>query len=235
MSASGPQVAVVTGASRGIGKATAELFREQGMTAIGVSRNIEHSEGSRSCDVRDEQSVAGLFDELVASHGRVDVLVNCAGVVSTTAPLELGVEEWEAVLRTNLIGTYLCCKNAILHMRPRRYGKIINVSSIAGRAYSQTASLAYTCSKYGVIGLTRQLAAAYGGDGIRINCVAPSQILSEMLIANVPQDRIDGLAAANPLGRLADPDDVAQTICFLAGDGASYINGAVLDINGGQI
>ncbi len=235
MSASSPRVAVVTGASRGVGKATVELFREQGMTAIGVSRSIGNSEGSLSCDVGDEQSVAGLFDELVASHGRVDILVNCAGVASTTAPLELGVEEWEAVLRTNLIGTYLCCKNAILQMQPRRYGKIINVSSIAGRSYSRTASLAYTCSKYGVIGLTRQLAAAYGSDGIRINCVAPSQILSEMLVANVPQERIDELAAANPLGGLADPRHVARTISFLADDGSSYINGAVIDINGGQL
>ncbi len=235
MSASSPRVAVVTGASRGVGKATVELFREQGMTAIGVSRSIGNSEGSLSCDVGDEQSVAGLFDELVASHGRVDILVNCAGVSTTTAPLELGVEEWEAVLRTNLIGTYLCCKNAILHMRPQRYGKIINVSSIAGRAFSKTSSVAYTCSKYAVIGLTRQLAVAYSGDGININCVAPSQILTEMLIAHVPQGRREELAAANPLRRLADPEEVARTISFLAGDGASYINGAVIDINGGQL
>jgi 3-oxoacyl-[acyl-carrier protein] reductase len=215
--------------------ATAGLFREQGMTTIGISRNMENTDITRSCDVRDEDSVVQTFSAVVEEHGRIDVLVNCAGIVSTTAPLEQSVDEWESILRTNLIGTYLCCKSAILHMRPCRYGKIINVASIAGRSYSQTASLAYTCSKYGVIGLTRQLAATYGRDGITVNCVAPSQIMSETLTENVPKDWIAALAASNPVGRLAEVGEVAQTICFLAGDGAAYINGAVIDINGGQL
>jgi 3-oxoacyl-[acyl-carrier protein] reductase len=228
-------VAVVTGASRGIGKATADLLREQGVMTFGISQHIENTDWTRQCDVRDEDSVSSAFRELVSTYGQIDILVNCAGVVSTKGPLDLSVQEWETVLGVNLIGTYLCCKHAILNMRSRQYGKIVNVSSIAGRSHSRTASVAYTCSKYGVIGVTRQLAATFGKEGININCVAPSQTMSEMLMANIPKEQLDALASSNPLGRLSEPREVAQTICFLTSDAASYINGAVIDVNGGQL
>lgn len=185
--------------------------------------------------MRDERAVERIFAELVSTFGRIDILANCAGIASIGDPLGLPVEEWEAVLRTNLTGTYLCCRYALIPMRERHYGKIINVSSIAGRSYSRTASVAYTCSKYAVIGLTRHLAASFGKDGININCVCPSQTKTEMLISNVPQAELDRLATSVPLGRLAEPEEIAQTIFFLASDAASYINGAVIDVNGGQL
>ncbi len=175
------------------------------------------------------------FHRIVERLGRVDILVNCAGIVSMTDPLRLRLADWEAVLRTNLIGTYFCCKQALSHMRRQRYGRIVNLSSIAGRSYSRSASLAYTSSKYAVIGLTRQLAAQFGKNHITVNCICPSETRSEMLLRAVPRARLRSAARANPLGRLAEPSEVAQAIAFLTSDAASYINGAVLDINGGLL
>ena len=229
------RVAIVTGASRGIGKATLDLLASQDVLTVGISRHLEESEGNRRCDVSDEAEVGTVFEEVATAYGRIDIVVNCAGIVKTGDPLAVSTEEWQTILGTNLIGTYNCSKHAITHMRPRGYGRIVNISSVAGRAFSQTASLAYTCSKYGVIGLTRQLAATFGKDGIHVNCVAPSQTLSEMLVSNVSSDDLESLASKNPLGRLATPAEVAETICFLASDRASYINGAVIDVNGGQV
>lgn len=235
MSVDGKRLAVVTGASTGIGKVTAELLRSQGIATVGISRRLEDASWTRRCDVTDEKSVERVFQEILSTFGGIHILVNCAAIVSTAGLLDVSVQDWEIVLRTNLIGTYLCCKHAIIHMRGRRWGKIVNVSSIAGRSYSRTASVAYTCSKYGVIGLTRHLAATFGKDGININCVAPSQTLTETLLINVSKAQLEELASSNPLGRLADPKEVAQTICFLVSDAASYINGAVIDVNGGQL
>lgn len=235
MSREGPKVAVVTGASSGIGRATAELFRAQAVRVIGLSRHLAESETSIRCDVREERSVERAFRRVTERFGRVDVLVNCAGIVSMTDPLRLRLVDWEAVLRTNLIGTYFCCKQVLGLMRKQRYGRIVNLSSIAGRSYSCTASLAYTSSKYAVIGLTRQLAAQFGKDRITVNCICPSETRSEMLLAAVPRSRLRAAARANPLGRLAEPREVAQAIAFLASDAASYINGAVLDVNGGLL
>ncbi len=235
MSSDGKRVAVVTGASSGIGKVTADLLSKQGITTIGLSRRVEDTHLTRRCDVRDEQLVRAVFGDIIAGFGHIDILINCAGIVSQSDPLAVPVEEWDAVLRTNLVGTYLCCKHAIPTMSAQRFGRIVNVSSIAGRSYSRTASIAYTCSKYAVVGLTRQLAASFGREGITINCVCPSQTKSEMLLTNVAPEQIDALVASIPVGRLAEPEEVAQVICFLASDAASYINGAAVDVNGGQI
>lgn len=229
----GRRVAVVTGASSGIGKATIELFRRRGITTVGVSRRLSDTTRTLRGDVRDDASVARVFQQVADRFGHVDILVNCAGIVTTTDALALRVEDWLEVLRTNLIGTYLCCKHAVRLMRRRRYGRIVNLSSIAGRTYSRNASLAYTSSKYAVIGLTRQLAAQFGRDGITVNCVSPSETESEMLLQAVPRRRLEAAARAHPLGRLAQPREVAQAIAFLASEEASYINGAVLDVNGG--
>ena len=235
MSSEGERFAVVTGASSGIGKVTAEILRGNGIPTVGLSRRFANSQWTRQCDIGQEPSIRRVLDEIISTLGHIDVLINCAAVVSTEDPLEISVEKWEEVFRVNLLGSYLCCKYVIPHMRSRKYGKIVNVSSIAGRLYSRTASVAYTCSKYAVIGLTRHLAATFGRDSININCVAPSQTLSDTLLAHVPQAQLDALAASNPLGRLATPEEVAQGIVFLSSDAASYINGAVLDVNGGLV
>jgi len=227
--------AIVTGASRGIGKAICDLFVEHGITAIGVSRYIELSDVTRRCDIRDEAAVKALFAELADTFGHIDILVNNAGIVTHGDILETSLEEWENVMRTNLTGAFLCCKHVLKHMKERRYGKIVNISSIAGRFRSSMASVAYTCSKYGIVGLTRQLALHYARHNININCICPSQTRTSMLAKNISQERIDALVSNIPAGRLAEPDDIAQVVYFLSTDAASYINGAIIDINGGQI
>lgn len=235
MSDSVGRVAVITGVSRGIGAATARLLSAQSNSTIGLSRTVENTGSTRACDVRDESSVVKAFSDIIRTHGRIDILVNCAGIATAKDPLSLNIDDWESVLQTNLVGTYFCCKHAIPHMREQKYGRIVNIASVAGRSFSRTASLPYTCSKYAVIGLTRQLAATFGRDGINVNCVAPAQTLSEMLVESVPESELKQLAEKNPLGRLAQPDEVAAVICFLASDKASYINGAVVDVNGGIV
>ncbi|MBI3319304.1 MAG: SDR family oxidoreductase [Candidatus Omnitrophica bacterium] len=226
-------MAVVTGASSGIGKATATLFRTRGWRTIGLARQAAATRTSRPCDIRDERAVARTFAGILNDFGRIDVLVNCAGVASQAEPLTVSLDEWERVLRTNLIGTYLCCKAALTPMRQQRSGRIVNVASRAARSYSPTSSVAYTCSKYGVVGLTRQLAVNFASEGITMNCVCPSETLSEMLRTHVPAPRLRALARNHPMGRLAEPREIAAVIGFLVSDDASYLNGAVIDANGG--
>lgn len=236
MSSETQRVAIVTGASRGIGRAAAELLSRDGFLVVGVSRGLKDSPSTRSCNVSDEEAVRGVFDDVAATLGRIDVVVNCAGIATKNDdPLEVTREEWQTTFETNLLGTYYCSKHALPHMQQGGQGSIVNVASVAGRSFSKTASLAYTCSKYGVIGLTRQMAATLGRDGIRINCVAPSQARTDMLMSKLSSEEIDQLEKTNPLGRLASPNEVAETICFLASERASYVNGAVLDVNGGLI
>jgi len=235
MSDGSGRVALVTGASRGIGLATTTLLTTRGVTVIGASRHATDGEFSRRLDITDDADVKRVVDDVASAFGRIDVLVNCAGVATTGDPLGLSLEDWDRVLRTNLIGTYSCCRHVIPVMRRHGVGRIVNVASVAGRAYSRTASVAYTASKYGVVGLTRQLAAAFGREGITINCVAPSQVDTEMLAAVATPEQLAAVAAVNPLERLARPEEVAEAIVFLASEGASYINGAVLDVNGGLL
>ena len=227
------RVAVVTGGSSGIGKATAELLGRRGVTAVRLARRLDDAETALHCDVRDEQQVFRAFRLVLERFGRVDILVNCAGAAAKADSLSVTREQWDQMLGTNLIGTYHCCREALKVMQRQGWGRIINISSIAGRSYSRTASVAYTCSKYGVIGLTRQLAAEFGKHGVTVNCVCPSETKSEMLLEHLSVERIRELSGANPIGRLAEPNEVAEVIAFLASEGASYVNGAVLDVNGG--
>ena len=236
MSSETQRIAIVTGASQGIGKAANAMLSRDGFLTVGLSRGLNNSPSTRRCDVREEDSVAEVFGEVADTLGRIDVLVNCAGIAAKRGdPLDVSRDEWQTMFETNLLGTYHCSKYAIRQMQKSRYGRIINLASVAARSYSKTASLAYTCSKYGVVGLTRQLAAVFGKDGITVNCVAPSQTLTDLLLPNVTPETLDQLKKSNPLERLANPNEVAETICFLASEGASYINGSVVDVNGGLI
>lgn len=228
-------VAVVTGASSGIGRATFDLFTKQGWRTVGLARRFSNTPSTRRVDVDRVAEVEKVFHDLLKEHGRIDVLVNCAGITSMMNPLEIPVAEWEKVFRTNVFGTYLCCQQVLPAMCERRFGKIVNVSSIAGRFYSQSASVAYTASKYAVIGITRQLAGQFAAHGVNINCVCPSQTATEMFLNNVSKEQQERLTANHPMKRLAKPEEVAEAIAFLTSDKASYINGAVLDVNGGLL
>ena len=233
MSSDTRKVSVVTGGGRGIGKATADLLAKRGFVTIRISRTLDENDTNWRCDVGDEEAVSRVFCDISNRYDRLDVLVNAAGVVSMSDPLDLSASEWMDVMRTNVIGAYLCCKHAIPLMRRRHYGRVINVSSIASRGYSETASVAYTASKYALNGLTRQLAVNFAKDGICINCVCPSQTRTEMVTA-VPAEALTKRLAQAALGRLAEPEEVAETIAFLASSGASYVNGALVDVNGGS-
>jgi NAD(P)-dependent dehydrogenase (short-subunit alcohol dehydrogenase family) len=227
-------VALITGASKGIGASILSLFRSKGIISVGTARTKQDS-----CEivmnVRNEDSVASTVNAIIGRYGHLDILVNNAGVVSQISITECTLEEWHEVMDTNLTGAFLCSKYALRHFLEHGGGVIINIASIAGKLYSATASEAYTCSKYGIIGLTKQLANRYANRNIRVNCVCPSQTLTPMLMNSLSPERIEELGRENPMGRLAFPEEVAEAVYFLASDKAAYINGAVLDINGGKL
>lgn len=230
---SGPErTALVTGAGQGIGLSIREVLERDGWTVIGASRHPSVP-GDLVMDIRDEASVADGFRHVLSTRGRIDLLVNNASIVSQSRIEECSLREWNDVIETNLTGAFLCCREAIRAFLASGGGAIISLSSIAGRSHSLTASEAYTCSKHAIIGLTKQLARRYATFGIRANCVAPSQTLTPMLRNSLSPERLGQIAAANPTGRLANPGDIAAAVAFLASPGASYVNGAVIDVNGG--
>lgn len=241
------KVAAITGAARGIGRAVAELFARagarvclldrdgEGVTriasylrdvcgaeAIGVSVNV-------SCAAQ----VADAVGECVEWAGGLDVLVNSAGVISTTGIFEVTDEEWDRVLSVNLKGVYFCCCAAAKVMAPRGSGAIVNVASVAGKTGGGVfGNCAYAASKAGVIALTKAFARELASAGVRVNAVAPAATDTEMIHG------FSGLARERylqrvPMGRLAKPDEVAVAVLFLASPLASYITGEVLDVNGG--
>ena len=228
------KIVLITGASKGIGRRVADLLTSDGQTVYCASRSGQGGLNIQM-DVTCEDSVRSAFEYVFNKHGRIDVLINNAGIASSTPIETCEFSEWDRIIRTNLSGAFLCSREAIRYFLRQDGGCIVNVSSIAGRLYSLTASEAYTCSKYGLIGLTRQLANRYGKHGIRVNAVCPSQTLTEMLVNGTSEMQRQQLSESNPLGRLADPMEVAEAIRFLTSDKCAYLNGAVIDINGGIV
>jgi len=221
------RVAIVTGASSGIGKKTAEMFYRAGAKTVSVSRE--------KYDVADEAQVKKMVQETMEQFGTIDILVNCAAVNQAGKIEDLSLKDWEHVLKNNLTSQFLCCKYVAPIMKRKKYGKIINISSIAGRFRSPSAGIHYVASKAGVIGFTRQLAYELSGYGINVNAVCPGQTDTPMLRAMLKPGDEEKLKQVIPLGRIALPEEQANIILFLASDAAQYINGAVIDVNGGQL
>jgi 3-oxoacyl-[acyl-carrier protein] reductase len=243
------RVVAVTGAAQGIGAATARAFAAQkarvavldidGAGAKKVADAIE-SGGGRAIavhvDVTDETAVARAIENVTSEFGGLDVLINCAGGYGRLATVEdMPVEEWDRTVALNLRSVFLVSRAAIPHLKRSRAGRIINVSSISGRQVTVASSPAYGSAKAAVIQLTRFLAQQLGPDGITANAIAPITTLTPRVAALRTEAEVERIAALVPLRRLAEPEDHAQAMLWLASDAAAYINGITLDVNGGRI
>jgi 3-oxoacyl-[acyl-carrier protein] reductase len=243
------QVAIVTGARRGIGFAAAKCLCEEGAAVVLTGRDpavIAAAESLKKlgyqavgvpADLTQEQDVKRLVDQAVKQFGRVDILVNNAGVVGVGGVESVTIEQWKSVMDNNVTTAFLCSKHVTPIMKAQKRGVMINVSSVAGRSSSMVAGVHYTSSKAAMIGLTRQLARELSPSGIRVNAVAPSQTKTEMLVEGLEKSgkNIDDIAAKIPLGYIASAEQVASVIKFLCLDDSSYMTGAILDVNGGLL
>ena len=238
------RVAIVTGASRGIGRRIALALAGLGARVVasgreghaqGVVQEIAASGGTAaaaSVDVTDQVSVAAMVDLALDRFGRVDVLVNNAGIARDQLVLRMKREDWDAVLATNLTGAFTCVQAAIRPMLKQRSGRIVCISSVVG-LMGNAGQANYAASKAGLMGFARALAREVGSRGITVNVVAPGYVDTDMTRL-VPSEAREALMAQIPAGRLGTPADVAAAVCFLASDEASYITGQVLGVNGGM-
>ncbi|MDD9819615.1 MAG: 3-oxoacyl-[acyl-carrier-protein] reductase [Nitrospira sp.] len=237
--------AVVTGAAQGIGQAVAECLAEAGADVVVVDLDAEQCRDTVqlvtrhrrqglavSANVGQWDAVTGMVDRVLKEWGRVDVLVNNAGITRDGLIMRMKEDDWNAVLQVNLTGTFYCMKAVLGPMARQRYGRIINMASIVG-ATGNAGQANYAASKAAVIGLTKSIAREYASRKITVNAVAPGFVDTAMTRA-LSQDARDALARQIPLGRFGQPADVAGAVRFLASDAAGYITGQVLHVNGGM-
>jgi 3-oxoacyl-[acyl-carrier protein] reductase len=239
------RVALVTGASRGIGRATALTLCRAGFDIVVASPEIEKNEEVaaeiRACsgeamtvnlDVTSADSVKQAFAKTLAEKSRIDVLVNNAGITRDGLAVRMKQSDWDLVLRINLDGAFLCSQAALPSMMRNRWGRIINIASVVGQAGS-AGQANYAASKAGLIGLTKALAQEMASRGITVNAVAPGYIATDMTAVLSEEVRAKILSAV-PLGRMGKPEDIAAAVKFLASEDAAYITGQVLAVNGGM-
>jgi pyridoxal 4-dehydrogenase len=238
------QIAVVTGAARGLGRATAErlaaggarvaLFDRDGTGAKAAAREIGENARAHAVDITDEANVRAAVDAVLGEHGHVDVLVNNAGIYPHTPFADLTFDEWRRVLSTNLDGTFLVTKAVWPAMVERGYGRIVNISS-ATFWIGHPELVAYIASKGGVVGFTRGLAVEAGAHGITVNCITPGFIATEGSTAEDPTGELfDEIVAGQAVPRRGQPDDVAAWIVFLASTEAGYVTGQTINVDGGH-
>jgi 3-oxoacyl-[acyl-carrier protein] reductase len=238
------KVALVTGASRGIGRAIAERLAQQGAHVVAAARG-DHADSTvaaivecggiaaaASVDVTDRDALAALPGAVVEQHGRLDILVSNAGITRDQLLMRMKREEWDEVIATNLTAAFTLAQAAMRPMLKQRGGRIIVVSSVVGQS-GNAGQVNYAASKAGLIGFAKALAREVASRGITVNVIAPGLIDTEMTRAITEKAQLDW-AAQVPLGRLGTVDDVASAACFLASDEAAYITGHVLAVNGGM-
>ena len=223
----------MTGGNRGIGKAIAEAFVANGDQVAVTYRSGEPPEGVLGvrCDVTDPEAVEAAFAEVEAKHGPVEVLVANAGITRDTLVLRMSEDDWAAVLETNLTGSFRVAKRAAKGMLRQRKGRIIFISSVVGLLGS-AGQVNYAASKAGLVGMARSLARELGSRSITANVVAPGFVETEMTEV-LPEEKKAEYKAQIPLGRYATTDEVAATVTWLASDGAAYVTGAVIPVDGG--
>ncbi len=239
------RIVLITGAARGLGRAAAERFHERGAcVAVNVrdrdrAESVARSLGPRGFAVPGDLAGDGVADSIVArtidAFGRVDVLVNNAAVAHRTRLHDIPPAEWRVTLEVNLTAPFLLTRAVVPAMRAQHYGRIVNVSSTAGRMVSTLGGAHYTASKAGLLGLTRAAAKELGRFGITVNAVCPGMIDTELTRESATPERLAALAAGYPVPRLGTPREVADVICFAASEAAGYITGATFDINGGDL
>jgi 3-oxoacyl-[acyl-carrier protein] reductase len=238
---------IITGASRGIGKATAELFAAKGYNVL-LNYNQSEKEAVQTAsrlqemgfsialykgDVTKKREMGAMADFCAHTFGSIDVLINNSGIAASKLFVEISEAEWDEMLNVNLKGVFNCSQEALRYMLPAKKGKIINIASIWG-IVGAACEVHYSAAKAGVIGLTKALAKELGPSNIQVNCIAPGIIQTEML-NSLNQEELDGLRLQTPLEKLGTPSDIAACALFLASDSANFITGQVISPNGGFV
>ena len=240
------KTAVVTGGSRGLGRAVCRLLAAEEANVVfcyagnaaAAQETVRELEAlgaqvrAVQADISDPSAVKLLMDTAIRDFGRIDILVNNAGITRDGLAMTMKETDFDAVIATNLKGVFLCMKAAARIMLRQKYGRIVSISSVVG-VHGNAGQINYAASKAGVIGMTKSLAKELAAKGVTVNAVAPGFIETDMTAA-LPETARTALLATIPQARLGAPEDVAQAVAFLAGDGASYITGQVLGVDGGM-
>lgn len=240
------KVAIVTGGAQGIGKATVHKFLNEG--ALVVVWDVDVEKGNKivseaevngfdlkfmKVNVADYNNVEESVKQVINEYGKIDILINNAGILRDATLQKMTVEQWQQVIDVNLTGVFNCTKAVSPYMIEKQYGKIINATSVVG-IYGNFGQTNYVATKSGVIGMTKVWARELGRKGINVNAIAPGFIATEM-VASMPEKVITIMKEKTPLGRLGTPEDIANAYCFLASEEAAYINATVLSVDGGVI
>ncbi len=238
------KVSVVTGAGSGIGKEVSIKLSDLGSTVILIGRSKKVTDlekkvkkrnvASYICDLSDEQSVKNLYKKIIKKYKKIDILINSAGVTASGNIDNTTSDDWQMINDNNGLNTFLCCKYFSKSMKKNKRGKIVNISSIAGRFRGRTSGLHYAYAKSGLIGFTRQLGAELAKWNINVNCFCPSQTMTSMLKSLITPAIKKELEQTIPLRRIATPQEQANVILFLVSEMSDYIAGAAIDSNGGQ-
>lgn len=224
------RVAVISGGCGGIGRAVGARLTQSGATV--VVWDIADS-ADRRLDLTSESDVSAATVETIAKHGRLDILINCAGVTGPTVPIEAySLKDWRRTLDINLDSTFLCCRAAIPQMRRQNYGRIVNLASIAGKEGNAN-MIGYSAAKGAVIAFTKAVAKELATTEVRVNAVAPAVIATE-LVKQMSEETYKTVVAKIPVGRPGRPEEVASLICWLASEECSFSTGAVFDLSGGR-
>jgi 3-oxoacyl-[acyl-carrier protein] reductase len=242
------KVAVITGAAQGMGAAFARLFAAEGASVVASDVNTDAAErladelvasGARAimipCDVAKPSECRALIAQTIDAFGAVHILVNNAGILRRTRVTDISEEEWRLVMAVNVDGVFFCSQAAVAPMKEQRWGRIINMSSTAGRTVSTLGGCHYTASKHAVMGITRAFAKELAPFGITVNAICPGLIATEMVLDNTPPEELRRYEQSFPIPRLGTPEEAAWLAGFIASDEAAYITGAAFDLSGGDL